>query len=367
MLGRGHEVVVGLERHRGGLPASMIETFEGLDEHYPGFSYQQVTPRRDLWRIPAGATQRSLDYLWLLESENADAELRDGARDQAPRLLRALLWLPPFRWRPGRRALGWLLRRLEAGMPLPRNVKSLIKEQAPGEVIVTPLAELASPRGEFLRTAEAARVPSVLVATGWTEVPSERVLRDLPTIVLASSEEQTAQATHLYGLPSERIETVRAQSLNGLNVPAPIDAAQAIERAAATKVTRGREGRLLRPILWALTPLLAILLPLLRPRATLRDVARFFRHLRARIRKRRAARRKERARVSSDQDLTRAEARERKQARAEAKRERRARIEEAAQRHRAQAEARDEAKSEPPRDPANAGAQLPREAEKTPE
>jgi hypothetical protein len=344
MLGHGHEVVLALEPHRKGRRTAMVDAFDDLSGRYPGFAHTQIQPRRDLWWIPAGATQRSLDYLGLLEAQNPDAELQKSAREQAPRLLRGLLRLPPFRWRSGRRVLGWLLRRLETGIPLPRDVRSLIKEQAPEVVIVSALAELGSPRGEFIRTARAARVPSVLVATSWGDVPGERVLRDLPTVALVSAGEQTTQVPQLQGLPSERIETVGPERHNGDTAPARTEAVEAIARAASTQVT-GREGRLLRPILWLLTPLLLILLPLLRPRATLRDVTKFFRRFRARIRKRRTERGRARAKAASDK--RQAEARTRKQARAEEKRQRRLRQQESKQRKTARVEAKGPPRSDP--------------------
>jgi hypothetical protein len=378
MLGDGHEVVLAMEPHRRGRRTPMVDVFGDLPERYPGFSHEQIQPRRDLWRIPAGAVQRSLDYLGVLEAQNPDAELQNRAREHAPALLRGLLKLPPFRWRSGRRALGWLLRRLETGIPLPREVRSLIKDQAPEVVIVSALAELDSPRGEFIRTAGAARVPSVLVAPRRGEVPSERALRDLPTVALVSAGEQAMQVSQLQGLPSERIATVGAQRLNGYTALAPTETVEEIERVASAQVTTGREGRFLRPILWLLTPLLIILLPLLRPRATLRDVTRFFR----RIRKRGAERQRARAKAASAQ--RQAEATARKQARAEEKRQRRSRQREAKQRRTARVEAKGPPRSAPgevkpqvsaqeetqsleaPEEQAKAGAEPTSEAEKAP-
>jgi hypothetical protein len=381
MLGRGHEVVLALEPHRKGRRTAMVDVFGDLPERYPGFSDEQIQPRRDLWRIPSGAIQRSLDYLGSLEAQNPDAELQNKAREQAPRLLRGLLKLPPFRWRSGRRALGWLLRRLETGIPLPRDVRSLIKAHAPEVVIVSALAELDSPRGEFIRTARAARVPSVLVATSWGDVPGERVPRDLPTVALVSAGEQATQVSQLQGLPSERIKTVGAQRFNGYTGPAPTEIVDAIEHAPPADVTTGREGRFLRPILWLLTPLLLVLLPLLRPRATVRDVTKFFRRSRARMRKRRAERGRARAKAASDKRQT--EARTRKQARAEEKRQRRSRQQESRQKT-ARAEAKGPPRSDPgevkpqvsaqeetqnseaPAEQAKAGAEPTSEAEKAP-
>jgi hypothetical protein len=363
MLGRGHELSVALERQKGGPSPAMIETLDGLREQHPGFAYQQIPPRTGVWRIPAGAIHRSLDYLDALEPDHADPDLREAAREQAPRGLRALLFLPPFRWRFGRRALGWVLRRLEAGMPLPGNVKSLIKDQAPEVVIVSPLAELGSPRGEFIRTAATAKVPSVFVVASWAGVAGERALRDMPTAILVPSEKQTEEAVRVHGLPDDRIQAMGEQSF-GLVAPAATPAVNAIEGAASAAVRPAPEARILRPILWLLTPLLAILLPLLRPRATLRAVTGFPR----RMRKRRAERRKlARAEKAGLTKQARAEAKQRararpgaegseaaagetspeKRARAQEKQHRSTHVQEARQRKVARAEVKREARSDP--------------------
>jgi hypothetical protein len=256
------------------------------------FDQTQLPPRRGVWPIVAGAVRRSLDYLRYLESERTDASgpdpLRDQARDRAPRSLRVLLFLPPFRWRSGPRLLGRLLRRLEAGIPLPRRIKSFISDQAPDVVLVSPLVEFDYPGGDFLRTAEAARIPTVLVATSRDELTSQGVIRDMPIPTVVSNEQ----------LVDESVE--------------------AIERTARAEVAPRREGRLLRPLLWLLTPLVAIVLAILRPRATFRAVRRLPKRIRKWFRARKRAGKQRRAEARKAQAMAAAQE---KQARAQAKRQ----------------------------------------------
>jgi hypothetical protein len=285
LLGRGHEVLVALE-HKGGPPQTTIQLFDELGERYSGFDQQQIRPRGGVWRILASAIRRSLDYMWLLEPEHAGADqLRGEAHDGAPRVLRALLFLPPFRWQSGRRLLGWLLCRLEAGMPVPRSLKSFIKGEAPDIVLASPLVEFDPVHGDFLRTAEAATIPSVLVVMSWDDLAAKRVW-DVPTLTVVANGKQVDEAVRLHGLPRERIEAVGAQSLDGLEAPTAAGAVEAVEHASSTEVVPRREGRFLRPILWLLTPLVAIVVALLRPRATVRAVISLVRRLGRRIRKR---------------------------------------------------------------------------------
>jgi hypothetical protein len=386
LLAAGHQVLVALDHQRGGLPPDQAHTLDELREQHPGFDHRLLPARTGLWRIPASALRRSLDYLRYLEPEYADAEpLREQARDRAPRALRVLLFLPPFRWAFGRRAFAWLLRRLEAGIPLPGDVKAFISGHAPDVVLVSPLVELGSAQADYVRTADAARIPSVFVVASEDDLTSKGTIRAVPTLTVTWSETRVDDAVRLHGLPRERIVAMGAQSSNGFQAPAAASAVKAIEDAARTEVVARRAGRLLRPLLWLLTPLLAVVLVLFRPRATGRAAIRAVRRLLGRIRKRaktlrrtmgrrRADRSKARAKAVKEEKLARAEAvKQEKLARAQAKGQAQAQAEGAKQQKLARAagakkggEARPEPAKQPRGDAANGGDKAPADApEKT--
>jgi hypothetical protein len=337
LLAGGHQVVVALDRERHEVPPDKAHL---LAEHLPR--------RSSPWRIAASAIRRSLDYLRYLEPEYASAEpLRDDARDQAPRALRVLLVLPPFRWGFGRRSLAWLLRRIEAGIPIPRDVRSFISSQEPDVVLVSPLVEFGSAQAEYVRAAQAARIPSVLVVASEGDFTSKGAIRHVPTLTVTPSEAQIEEAVRRHGLPPERIVAVGIDRSNGHQVPAAPGTVEAIERAARMEVVAGRQGRLLRPLLWLLTPLLALVLLVFRPRATGRAVVKAGRRLRKRAKARRrtishtrSERPKARARAAKEEKLARAAAaREQKLARAKLKGQDRARAEAAKQAKAARAKA----------------------------
>jgi len=270
----GHQVVLALERDKRELPP---ESAHLLSERLP----QQTGP----WRIAASAIRRSLDYLRYLEPEYAAAApLRDRAREHAPRALKALLVLPPFRWEFGRRPLGWLLRRIEAGIPVPRDVRSFISEQDPDVVLVSPLVEFGSRQAEYVRAAQEARIPSVLLVASEGDLSSKGSIRDVPTLTITSSETRLEEATLRQGLPRERIVAVGAERANGNQAPAVQGTLEAIERAAGMQVPARPQGRLLRPLLWLLTPVLVIVLVVFRPRATGRAAVKAARRRRKRAR-----------------------------------------------------------------------------------
>ena len=326
MLERDHEVVVALDGH-GTLARADQRSLADLAERHAELDQLRVPPRGGVWRIPAGAIRRALDYLRCLEEEPADArEPCEEARERAPRLLRALLVLPPFRWGFGRRMLAWLLRHFEAGLPIRRETRALIRDRSPDVVVVSRGAELGSPEAELVRSAQAARTPSVLVMNGMSGNDPARV-RDIPTLVVAVDQEQANALVEGHGLPRDRIQTVGGETVAGVEIPAPaavVDALGEAERAEAS----GPRGRFLRPLLWLLTPLLVLLLPLLRPRATITAVRK-----RRRVARKRAAaarKRRDRERAASEKARGRAakqEKRARSEASKQAKQEKRARSE----------------------------------------
>src|SRR5690242_232738 len=63
MLAAGHRVLVALDHVPGGLPGDDIDYLEGLRHQHSTFSYRVFPGRKDLWRVPASAIRRSLDYI----------------------------------------------------------------------------------------------------------------------------------------------------------------------------------------------------------------------------------------------------------------------------------------------------------------
>lgn len=291
MLAGGHGVLVAFERHQGALAPDDRQALDALREQHSGFDHVQLRSPSGMWRTLAGAASRTLDYIRLLEPEYADAgALRAEARERAPRAGRVLLFLPPFRWAFGRRALAWMLRGVEAGVPLSRDIKALVAAQEPGLVLVEPPAEPSVATADYIRPAEAAGVP-------WA--------------ILVASEDDVVRVR---GVARERIVVAQPQASNGAGATAGPGTVEAIEHAARTPVAGGHAGRIARPLLWLLSPLIALLMVLFRPRASAREATKGLRRLfgpgrrRARGRGRhRAELAKARARAEKEEKAARAE------------------------------------------------------------
>jgi hypothetical protein len=336
MLEREHDVVL-VAHERGGRPGAAVED---LSKRYPQLDQLRLPQRRDPWRIPASATRRSLDYLRFLEPEREDAaRFQAKARERAPRLLRALLRIPPFRWRFGRRALAWILRRLEAGLPIAPATKALIRERSPAMIILSRDAAY-DPEADLIRSAHARRIPAVLVLRK-ADLDGPGDIRDVPSLVVVARQEHVNEVVLTYGLPRERVQAV-GEAADGGRGPSPGEVVDAVDQRDLAGDVPRPPGRLLRPVLWLLTPLLLILLVLLRPGATLRAIGQAPQRARKRIRRtrrerahKRAMKRKARGKSTKQDKRARAEAlKQRKGTRATEKQRKRERREAAKRRTR---------------------------------
>jgi len=324
MLERDHDVVLALDHPR------RSSALSELSRRHPGFEQIRIPARRGLWRIPAGATKRGLDYLRYLQPERASADQpRDLARDRAPRILRALLQLPPFRWAFGRRMLEWLLRHLDAGMPIPRSTKMLIKERSPDVVVISQWIAPGSPEAELIRSAHATKTPSVLVMSG-TGGTDPAQIRDMPTLAVVGEQQQVNDVVQVHGIPRDRVQAVGAEAAGGARLPSSSGMVDAVDEAA-TKRASAPPGRLLRPVLWLLAPLLLLMLLVLHPVSTSKECISVVRHIgrqmRARPRKAAKVRAGERKAVagsaSQERRVRSDDTRERKSVRAQEKQRKR--------------------------------------------
>jgi methyltransferase family protein/glycosyl transferase-like sugar-binding protein len=214
LLERGHALHVVLSIEKRGLPETKTRLFDEFRERYH-FTYEQLPRRSEPWLQTAVALRHALDYLRYLEPEFAHADpLRERARERAPLLIRMLFRVPLLRGPTGRRAIGALLRRLEAAIPVPRAIRELIEARRPDVVLVAPLVGMGSTESEFIRAAEELGVPTVLPVASWDNLTNKGVLRDVPTTTIVWNEAQVEEAVRLHHLPREQVVAVGAHSFD---------------------------------------------------------------------------------------------------------------------------------------------------------
>ena len=203
-----------LSTEKRGLPETKTRLFDEFRARY-AFTYEQLPRRNEPWLRAAVALRHALDYLRYLEPEFAHADpLRARARERAPWLIRMLVAVPLVRGPAGRGALGAVLRRLEAAVPVPRAFKALIEAHRPDVVLVSPLVGMGSTESEFIRAAEELHVPTVLPVSSWDNLTNKGVLRDVPTTTIVWNEAQVEEAVRLHGLPREQVAVVGAHTFD---------------------------------------------------------------------------------------------------------------------------------------------------------
>jgi hypothetical protein len=214
LLERGHHIHVVLALEKRGLGEGKTRLFEEFRARY-AFSYEKLEPRRESWLAVSVALRHALDYLRYLEPTYAEAHpLRERAGARAPRTIRALVAVPPFGTRPGRRVLAAVLRALEVAIPIPGSIGALIEARSPDVVLVSPLVGLGSIEVDYLRAAQRARIPTVLPVASWDNLSNKGLLHDVPTTTIVWNKLQVEEAVRLHRVPRDRVVAVGAHSFD---------------------------------------------------------------------------------------------------------------------------------------------------------
>ena len=157
--------------------------------------------------------RHGIDYLRYLEPEFAVAgALRERAERRTPHAVLAATRLPGVRSPPGRRALGAILRAIEASIPIDRSLRAFVHEQDPDLVLVSPLVGTRIAQGDYVRAAGEAGVPTALLVASWDNLTNKGVIRDTPDLTVVWNEPQAHEAVGLHGIPRDRIAVTGAHT-----------------------------------------------------------------------------------------------------------------------------------------------------------
>lgn len=169
-------------------------------------------PRRpDVWGVVGRAMRGTIDYARYLHPSFADTPyLRDRMRTALPPVF---AWLG--RWshasEPTTRRLVTLLMALERAIPSSARLERFIRSRRPDLVVVTPLVVDRCPQVEFVKSANALGLPSVLCVASWDHLTTKGLIRLIPDLVTVWNEAQRAEALEFHGVPSGRILVTGAQ------------------------------------------------------------------------------------------------------------------------------------------------------------
>ncbi|MGI8596758.1 MAG: hypothetical protein ACR2LY_05665 [Thermoleophilaceae bacterium] len=213
---RGHSVHVGFDRSQTDPPGAPIraELIERLSGEYPGrITYGRVPWREEgLWNLESGwfrleaEVGRAIDYLRYLDPRYRDApKLRRRAEKKAGGGLGRLARLPLVRTPTGLRGLRRSLSWVERSLPTRAAVNRFLRERDPDIVLVTPLVDIASPQGAYLRCAKGLGVRTGLCVHSWDNLTNKGLIRDAPDFVTVWNEAQRDEAVDLHGVPREGV------------------------------------------------------------------------------------------------------------------------------------------------------------------
>jgi hypothetical protein len=211
---RGHDVHVALGTKKATWLAGRKSGLDQLSERHPNLSYGLAPAIDDhRWFRLARRLRAATDYLRYLDPRYRRApRLRARAERKARPLIPKLARLPLVRSAAGIALLRRLLTYIEACLPPSPAVDAFIRDCRPDIVLVTPLLDLRSPQGDYVRSAKRARIRTGLCVASWDNLTNKGMLRDIPEIVTVWNEAQRREAVELHGVPPSQVVVTGAQS-----------------------------------------------------------------------------------------------------------------------------------------------------------
>lgn len=204
LAARGHEVHLAADREEALGGRALVD---GLAARHPGVTVG-VTPIHEVGRYTRlGRSLRlGLDYLRYSDPRfESMPKIRRRARDRTPAFVLALARLPI------RRALAWMLARVEEAVPRQTGVDEFIADHRPDLLLITPLIELGSPQLDYVRAAKRLGIRSALCVWSWDHLSSKALLRVPPDALLVWNETQKEEAARFHGIAPERVTITGAQ------------------------------------------------------------------------------------------------------------------------------------------------------------
>ena len=204
LAAKGHQVHLAADKEEGFGGREMVD---GLAAELPGVTVGFTPVRADVRGFEvATAIRLSLDYFRYLDPKYDGAPaIRARAHERTPRLALSLARLPAGRVMAG------VFRALEPAVPRDPAVDEYIREQRPDVVVLTPLIDLGSPQLDYLKSARAARVPTVLAVWSWDHLTSKSLVRLRPDRVFVWNPVQLDEAVSLHGLDAGDVVVTGAQ------------------------------------------------------------------------------------------------------------------------------------------------------------
>jgi hypothetical protein len=204
---RGHDIHVLLERmEKRNLPGH-ADLLADLQAEYANITSGQSPDWRDAeWPTVGVALRHAIDYLRYIEPPfDGAAKLRERAARRAPAWLRRLAGLPVLRGPRCLRIARASLQLAQRTIPLSPPVVETVTAHRPDVVVVTPLVELGSKQGEYIRVARALGIPTCLPVASWDNLTTKGLVSDMPDVVTVWNERQVRECEQFHGISRARV------------------------------------------------------------------------------------------------------------------------------------------------------------------
>lgn len=206
LAARGHDILLAADREETMGGRAMVER---VAAQYPNVRVADAPGRpRGAWAEMARRVRLGLDYVRFVSPRYAETpHLRARARARAPRAVVAIADASMG----GARALAWLLRLLERGLPRVPAIEQFLAAESPDVVMITPLIDMGSPQLDHFAAARRLQLRTVLPVASWDHLSSKALLRSLPERVIVWNESQRAEVVDFHSVPAERVVVTGAQ------------------------------------------------------------------------------------------------------------------------------------------------------------
>ncbi len=212
---RGHRVHVAFQNKGRHTLLDPVDTPGLLAEQYPQFSFGDIPARTDGWGLLARELRLGVDYLRYLTPEYRDApKLRERAtRGVSPAILaRAEQGFASTAL--GRWALKTWLRLMDRAIPRDPAIDAYMAKVRPDVLAVTPLIEPGAPQAEFVRSAHALGIRTVLCVASWDNLTNKGLIHGPIDLVAVWNAAMKREAVLHHGIAARRVVVTGAAAFD---------------------------------------------------------------------------------------------------------------------------------------------------------
>jgi len=203
---RGHRVHLALQGKPRIAQLDPHDIARQLSEQYGNFTYGEAPARADGLGLVGRELRLALDYLRYQRPEYRDApKLRERARREAPEWVLQSVQRGLGRTALGRRVLAAWLCALDRAIGRSPDVDAFIRKTRPDVLAVTPLIEPGASQVDYVRSAHALGVRSMLCVASWDNLTNKGLIHGPLDLVAVWNEAMQREAIELHGISDDRV------------------------------------------------------------------------------------------------------------------------------------------------------------------